>query len=107
MPRQYDEKRDYIRVDVDCAIMFRVRESDAEEYGKVANLSGRGMMFIASRELPKESIIEIRIQPDTGITPPLHAHVRVVRIAKQRRGDGFEIGAVIQDVIDNDDDEEE
>lgn len=99
MPRDYDEKRDFIRVDVDTEIKIRVPGLE-EETGRVKNLSGRGMMFIVDNELDKESIVEVQINPQTAITPPLHANVRVVRVAKQRRGTGYEIGAVIQEMLD-------
>ena len=99
MPRDYDEKRDFIRVDVDTAINIRAPGLE-EEVGRVKNLSGRGMMFITENELEKESIVEVQINPETAITPPLHANVRVVRVIKQRRGSGFEIGAVIQEMLD-------
>ncbi len=99
MPREYDEKRDSVRVQLDCPIIFRPDDNGGDEFGKVRNLSGRGMMFISTRELPVESHLEVRIQPEDK-TPPLHARVRVVRVAKPRRGDGFEIGAVIQEMLD-------
>jgi len=102
MPREYDEKRDFIRVDVDCEILFRETDSETEETGHVANLSGRGMMFIADRELKKESIVEVKIKPSNVLTPPLHANVRVVRVVKQRHHDGYEIGAVIKEICDDD-----
>jgi hypothetical protein len=99
MPRAYDEKRDAVRVDVDCPIMFRPEDNGGNEIGKVRNLSGRGMMFISHREVLVESHLEVRIQPEDE-TPSLHARVRVVRVAKPRRGEGFEIGAVIQEMLD-------
>lgn len=99
MPRDYDEKRDFFRVDVDTEITISV--GDMEEKGQVKNLSGRGMMFIAESELEKESIVEVKINPETAITPPLHANVRIVRVIKQRRGPGYEIGAVIQEMLDD------
>lgn len=98
MPRQYDEKRDAVRVDVDCPIMFRPEDNGGNEIGKVRNLSGRGMMFISQREVPVESHMEVRIQPEDDTS--LHARVRVVRVARPRRGEGFEIGAVIQEMLD-------
>jgi len=98
MPRQYDEKRDAVRVDVDCPIMFRPEDNGGNEIGKVRNLSGRGMMFISQREVPVESHLEVRIQPEDDTS--LHARVRVVRVARPRRGEGFEIGAVIQEMLD-------
>ena len=98
MPRQYDEKRDAVRVDDDCPIMFRPEDNGGNEVGKVRNLSGRGMMFISHREVPVESHLEVRIQPEDDTS--LHARVRVVRVARPRRGEGFEIGAVIQEMLD-------
>jgi len=101
MPREYDEKRDFIRVSVDCPVRFRADDAAEDEIGKVRNLSGRGMMFIAERELPMEASLEVKIQPENRLTPPLHARVRVVRVARPRRGEGFEIGAVIQEMLDD------
>lgn len=101
MPREFDEKRDSIRVKVDCSISFKPEGSEQAETGRLANLSGRGMMFIASDEIPVDTQLEIRIEPDRQVTGPLHAMVRVVRMAKQRRGDGYEIGAVITGVLDD------
>ena len=55
MTREYDEKRDFIRIDIDCEIVFKKVGSAvqaAEELtGQVSNLSGRGMMFISDIEL--------------------------------------------------------
>jgi len=101
VPREYDEKRDFIRVNVDCDIYYKPEGAEQEDTGRLANLSGRGMMFIATDEIPVESQLEIRIQSEGDVTGPLHALVRVVRTAKQRRGDGFEIGAIITGVIDD------
>ena len=104
MPRDYDEKRDFIRVSVDCEIWYKPDYADTGETGRVANLSGRGMMFIADHELPKESVLEIKIKPENHLTNALHALVRVVRTAKQRRGKGYEIGAIIQKILGEDED---
>ncbi len=101
MPREYDEKRDFIRVKVDCDILFKPEGAEQEETGRLANLSGRGMMFISTFEVPVESHLEVRIQSDNHVTGPLHAIVKVVRTAKQRRGDGYEIGAIITGVLDD------
>ena len=101
MSRDYDEKRDYIRVNVESELYYKTDYDDEEQLGQLQNLSGRGMMFIASHPISKESIIDIRIDPVTKITPSLNAQVRVVRVIKQRHGDGYEIGAVIQ--VDEDD----
>jgi len=101
MPREYDEKRDYMRISVDCWIEYITADSTEGRNGKVKNLSGRGMMFYTDEEIQLESSMEVTIKPDNELTPPLHARVKVVRVAKKRRGDGFEIGAVIQEMLDD------
>jgi hypothetical protein len=102
MTVDYEEKRDFKRVKVDAEIRYKMLDTDVEEeeVGRVANLSGRGLMFIAERGVPVNSDLEINIQPGTSLTPPLHARVKVVRMEKQRRGTGYEIGAVIQETYD-------
>ena len=103
MTREYDEKRDFIRIDIDCEFVFKKVDSDEEELtGQVSNLSGRGMMFICETELEKGCTLEVNIKPSNILTPPLHANVKVVRVIKQRHADGFEIGAVIREIYDED-----
>ena len=107
MTREYDEKRDYIRIDINCGILFKQVESGStnligkELTGQVANLSGRGMMFISEVELEKDSTFEISITPSNLLTPALHANVKVVRVVKQRHADGYEIGAIIKEIYDD------
>lgn len=101
MPREYDEKRDFVRVEVDCDIFYKEQNEPGQYQGRVKNLSGRGMMFISERGIPAETLLEVNIAPANDLTPPLHALVRVVRMAKQRHGNGYEIGAVIQQMLDD------
>lgn len=65
------------------------------------NLSGRGLMFVAENEVIKESLIDIKVMPSNELTKPLHARVKVVRVMKQRHGEGFEVGGVIQSMLDD------
>jgi len=104
MTREYDEKRDFIRIDIDCEILYRIADSEDEnQSGRIANLSGRGMMFITDDEIEKDCLLEVNIKPSNILTPPLHANVKVVRVIKQRHEDGYEIGAVIKDIYEEDD----
>ena len=102
MTREYDEKRDFIRIDIDCEVTFKKLDSTEEVMtGQVANLSGRGMMFISEVELEKNIVLEVNIKPKNILTPSLHANVKVVRVIKQRHADGYEIGAVIKEIYDD------
>jgi len=97
----YSEKRNYKRVKVECDIHFRmVEDEEDEEVGHLENISGRGLMFIAERGVPMNAELVIRVEPGNQLTPPLHARVQVVRMEKQRRGTGYEIGAVIRETLD-------
>ena len=105
MTREYDEKRDFIRIDIDCEIVYKNSDlegsAEEESTGQVSNLSGRGLMFISDTELEKNITLEINIKPSNILTPSLHANVKVVRVVKQRHADGFEIGAVIKEIYDD------
>jgi len=108
--RNYDEKRDFVRVALDSAISYGMLDDVDEDVAVgtvldqqavLKNLSGRGLMFIADNEIEKESVIDIKVAPANDLTKPLHARVRVVRVMKQRHGDGFEVGGVIQSMLDD------
>ena len=102
MSVDYSEKRDFKRVAVECSVAYKMLDSDIEEeeVGALSNLSGRGLMFIAERGVPINSELEVKVVPGNDLTPPLHARVQVVRMEKQRHGNGYEIGAVIRETYD-------
>ena len=99
---EYKEKRSSKRVKVECDIHYKMvdDEFDEGEIGRLENISGRGMMFIAEKGVPVSAELEVRVEPGNKLTPALHARVQVVRMEKQRRGTGYEIGAVIRENID-------
>jgi hypothetical protein len=101
MTRDYDEKRDFIRIDIDCNIAYKKSGSTgAELIGQILNLSGRGMMFISDMELEANGLYEVHVKPKNTLTPSLHANVKVVRVIKQRHASSYEIGAVIKEIYD-------
>ena len=97
----YTEKRNYKRVKVECNIYYKMMDTEEEspDVGQLENISGRGLMFIAEKGVPMNAELEIRVSPGNDLTPPLHARVQVVRMEKQRRGNGYEIGAVIRETF--------
>ena len=48
---KYDEKRDYIRMDVDCEITYKLADSDSVKMGRCICLSGAGVSFITEGSL--------------------------------------------------------
>lgn len=96
----HDEKRDYIRMDVDCDITYRAADSDEIKVGRCLTLSGAGVSFIAERAFDIGAAMEVSIIPKTSITPPMTAFIEVVRSVKQADA-GYEIAASIKSIKGN------
>lgn len=99
MAREFREKRASPRVAVEGEVSYKIPGEEKALTGWMKNLSGRGMMFLSEQQVPVESRLEVYVSPSEALSAPLHAEVKVVRVARQRRGDAFEIGAVIQQVF--------
>ncbi|WKJ91474.1 PilZ domain-containing protein [Methylomonas montana] len=96
----HDEKRDYIRMDVDCDITYKPAGSSEIKTGKCSTLSGAGVSFFADRSFDIGLAMEISILPKNPITPPMTAFIEVVRSVKQADG-SYEIAASIKSIKGN------
>jgi hypothetical protein len=93
----YDEKRDYIRMDVDCDITYKLADGDEVKTGKCTTLSGAGVSFLAEEAFEVGLAMEVSILPKTAITPPMTAFIEVVRNVKLDDG-SYEIAATIKSI---------
>lgn len=93
----YDEKRDYIRMDVDCEITFRLANTQEVQGGRCTSISGAGVSFISDSPIEEGKALEITVLPTKNITPPMIAFIEVVRSTRQADGT-FEIAAVIKSI---------
>ncbi|MGY6276114.1 PilZ domain-containing protein [Methylomonas sp. MgM2] len=96
----HDERRDYIRMDVDCEIIYKLADSNDAKTGKCLTLSGAGVSFVADQTFEPGLAMEITIAPKNKITPPMTAYIEVVRSSK-RDADEYEIAAVIKGIKGN------
>ena len=96
----YDEKRDFQRMPVECDISYSLHEAIGEDkkkyYGKGADLSAAGVMFSSEKDLPLGTILDIHIHPYIKTVKDLVAKAEVVRNEKQN--DGYIIGVKMFDV---------
>ncbi len=92
---EYDEKRDYIRMDVDCDITYKMADSDLVKKGQCTSLSGAGVSFIAECAYDSGLAMEVNVLPKNSVTPPMTAFIEVVRSSKLEDG-SFEIAATIK-----------
>ncbi|MDD5578898.1 MAG: PilZ domain-containing protein [Methylobacter sp.] len=97
---EYDEKRNYIRMEVDCDVTYKIADSDTLYRGRCTSISGAGVSFIADQLLTPGKAMEINVTPKNAITPPMTAFIEVVRSTKQDNGH-YEIAATIQSIKGN------
>ncbi|MCX7088189.1 MAG: PilZ domain-containing protein [Methylococcales bacterium] len=93
----YDEKRDFIRMDIDCELTYRLADLDTVYKGRCTSISGAGVSFIAEQSVEAGKAMEITVVPAKSITPPMVAFIEVVRSIRQDDG-SFEIAAVIKSI---------
>lgn len=94
---EYDEKRNYIRMSVDCELTYKLADASESHSGICTSISGSGVSFIADQSFDPGSAMEVNITPKNAITPPMTAYIEVVRTTKQDNG-RYEIAAAIKSI---------
>lgn len=93
----YDEKRDFIRMNVDCDLTYCFAESDQENHGRCTSLSGAGISFVASQSIALGKSLKINVIPKNALTPPMTAFIEVVRCNGLEGGE-YEIAGSIKSI---------
>jgi hypothetical protein len=75
---EFLEKRDYIRMAVDCAARIELEGVDPVP-AIVKDLSATGLLMWVETKIPSGSIGNVSILPGKNITPPLSAEIEVIR----------------------------
>ena len=76
----YAEKRDFLRMPIDCELSFTTAGSTRQLAGKVINLSSKGILFTTDEEIAQGERLEILLTPYNAETPPMEASVLVSRV---------------------------
>lgn len=97
-PRDYEEKRDFIRMLLDHPVQCTDVATGARFTGQAKDLSGTGLCLELTRECVPGTLLEVRIEPDKAVVPPLHALVEVVRVESGVSGEGFRVGTHIREI---------
>ncbi len=93
----HDERRDYIRMDVDCDVTYKLANSNEVKTGTCTTLSGAGVSFIASEAYEPGLAMEVSIIPKTSITPPMTAYIEIVRCTPCANNQ-YEVAASIKSI---------
>lgn len=97
LPRDYEEKRDFIRMQLDCPVQCTDLRNGERFMGQAKDLSGKGLCLELTRNLPPGAMLEVRIEPAKVVVPPLHAIVEVMRVEPDVSGERFRIGTAIHE----------
>ena len=96
----YDEKRAFPRMVVDCPAKIKLHEDAAARGAIVKNLSGGGVLIWLDQRMEQGSAFDITVEPGTDLTPPLDARVKVIRCTQLAEGEGsFAIACQIEQVL--------
>ena len=93
----HSEKRDFIRMPIDCMLSFKKQGSDETYTGNVINLSSKGVLFTSENEFREGDVLEIVLTPSNSLTPPMEATTTVSRITSN--GEVFEIACEITEIL--------
>lgn len=94
----YSEKRDFMRMAVECPMTFRV-QGESQEYQAIArDLSASGLLILCQHEVAEGCVLEINVQPEKPIVPPLQAICEVMRVSSSSPG-RYELGVRINTIM--------
>jgi hypothetical protein len=91
------EKRDFLRMPIDCNLRYSVVGDDREVEGKVINLSSNGILFTSRQKLEVGSLLTLVLTASHD-TAPMHATVLVTRVVNNRVQ--YEIACIIRNKFD-------
>ena len=86
MRRIHNDKRNYLRMDVDADISFKIRDDDKIHRGKCIDLSHDGIKFETGVKLPTGTILKAVITLENSNVNPLGSSIVVLRIEESQPG---------------------
>lgn len=81
--RDYQEKRNFIRMRVDTPVTISLKAGDNTHGGICRDLSGGGMLVELDTALPVGTTVEVNIASNHGHNPMLKAQAEVTRVVAQ------------------------
>ena len=76
----YAEKRDFLRMPIDCELSYTETGSSKQYQGNVINLSSKGILFTSNQKFDQGTRLDIILTPSNSLTPPMEATVKVARV---------------------------
>ncbi|MCW8928726.1 MAG: PilZ domain-containing protein [Gammaproteobacteria bacterium] len=99
MTINYDEKRSFYRMSVDCHIEFSEEGSSDKYKGDGKNLSATGVKFITDHKLTEGQEINVTVHPVIQTVTPLTAKAKVMRVVKDEDNGKYIVGLSLEQVV--------
>lgn len=99
MTVNYDEKRSFYRMSVDCHIEFSEPGSTEKFKGEGKNLSADGVKFITEHALTEGQQLDVTVHPVIQTVTPLTARAKVIRVLKDEDNDKYIVGLSLEEVV--------
>jgi len=97
--RQYSEKRDYMRMVMNCPATFNEVDEERMVNGTCVNLSAKGVLISTHVYFPAGTLLEVHVQPSLSKSPTFDAVVEVVRVDQPADSRMFGLGARIIEIL--------
>lgn len=75
----FSEKRDFLRMAIDCLLSFSENGGNQSYEGHVVNLSSKGILFTSREPFEEGDQLELLLTPTNSQTSPMKASVVVIR----------------------------
>jgi c-di-GMP-binding flagellar brake protein YcgR len=99
MTINFDEKRSFYRMSVDCHVEFSEPGSSKKYRGDGKNLSATGVKFITDHKLTEGQDLDVIVHPVIPTVTPLTAKAKVVRVFEDEENNKYIIGLAMEEVI--------
>ena len=75
----FSEKRDFLRMAIDCQLSFSKKGETQSYEGHVVNLSSKGILFNATDKYEVGDQLDIVLTPANSPSAPMEARVEIIR----------------------------
>lgn len=97
--RYNTEKRDYMRMALDCPVSYSDLEGLRTRQGHCINLSAKGIAFEAAESFPLGAELTVSLIPKLSMTPPFSAKIKIVRAERNSIKHNYTLAGMIEEVI--------
>ena len=94
----YDEKRDFTRMGVECPATFKLEGEDTTYHAVATDLSATGLQLNATDAVNVGAVVMVEMTPEQAIVPPLQARAEVLRCEERGEG-GYSLGLKILEML--------